>query len=526
MTLKEAHEIQRKELMALRRENERLKEGTYTDAEKQEHEKIIRQLRREIQTLTKEKERYHQLWRDALARPDHRIEDLMKIEDLEKEVCVLKASNDQISKQLQEARDLIVKLKAQMNRDHENSSLPSSVKPFHKKIKNSRKKTERKPGALKGHSGHRRPHMEPTVPVVELEAPPSITENPDFYPTGKYITKQVADLEIQVSVTEYRSQIYRSRNTGERYHAPFPEGITNEFGYGKKVKALAFLLNNYCNVSIDKTQELLMEITGGKISLSKGLINSLSRQFSSATEADRKRIYQMLLLAPSMHTDFTPGRVNGKTVQVLICTNPYETLYCAREHKGHEGIKGSPVEKYLQLLIHDHDVTFYNYGGGHQECLAHVLRYLQDAIDNEPELTWHEHMKNFLSGIIHEAKQDRHISEGRISEIQKEYDDILKKADDEYRLHPPRKYYRDGFNPFQRMKQYKENHLLFLEHPDLEYTNNPAERGLRKFKRKLKQAVTFRCSDTVEYLCNCMSVIETGRQQGANLFLIVQKAFT
>ena len=37
----------------------------------------------------------------------------MKIEDLEKEVCVLKASNDQISKQLQEARDLIVKLKAQ-----------------------------------------------------------------------------------------------------------------------------------------------------------------------------------------------------------------------------------------------------------------------------------------------------------------------------------------------------------------------------------------------------------------------------
>lgn len=262
-----------------------------------------------------------------------------------KEVCVLKASNDQISKQLQEARDLIVKLKAQMNRDHENSSLPSSVKPFHKKIKNSRKKTERKPGAQKGHSGHRRPHMEPTVPVVELEAPPSITENPDFYPTGKYITKQVADLEIQVSVTEYRSLIYRSRNTGKRYHAPFPEGITAEFSYGKKVKALAFLLNNYCNVSIDKTQELLMEITGGKISLSKGLINSLSRQFSSATEADRKRICQMLLLAPSMHTDFTPGRVNGKTVQVLICTNPYETLYCAREHKGHEGIKGTPVEE-------------------------------------------------------------------------------------------------------------------------------------------------------------------------------------
>ena len=39
MTLKEAHEIQRKELIALRRENASLKEGTYTDAEKLEHEK-------------------------------------------------------------------------------------------------------------------------------------------------------------------------------------------------------------------------------------------------------------------------------------------------------------------------------------------------------------------------------------------------------------------------------------------------------------------------------------------------------
>ena len=137
MTLKEAHEIQRKELIALRRENARLKEGTYTDAEKLEHEKIIRHLRFENQTLAKDKERYHHLWRDALTRPDHQIE------DLEKEIRALKHANEQLSAQLQEAQDVIAKLKAQMNRDHENSSLPSSVKPFHKKIKNSRIATGR-----------------------------------------------------------------------------------------------------------------------------------------------------------------------------------------------------------------------------------------------------------------------------------------------------------------------------------------------------------------------------------------------
>lgn len=510
MTLKEAYEQMRRELLSLRRENEKLKNGTYVDSDRAANEKEIRKLKRELAAMTREKERYRELWKECR---------MWGSSESREEIFSLR-------RQLEEAYALIAKLKAQMNRDHENSSIPSSQKPFHKKIKNSRQKTERRPGAQKGHPGHKRPHMEPTVPVVELLPPPAVTENKDFYPTGKYITKQVADLELQVSVTEYRTQIYRNRISGERYHAPFPDGISNEFNYGKKVKALAFLLNNYCNVSIDKTQELLREITDSKIILSKGLINSLPKQFSTATEEDRKKIYQMLLLAPSMHTDFTPGRVNGKNVQVLICTNPYETLYCFNEHKGHEGIKGTPVEEYLQILVHDHDITFYNYGGDHQECLAHVLRYLQDAIENEPDLTWHRRMKDFLSCIIHEAKQDRHFSEDRISEIYTEYDAILWKADHEYCLHPPTKYYPEGFHLFLRMKEYKENHLLFLKHPELEYTNNPAERGLRKFKRKFKQAVTFRCNDTVDYLCDCMSIIETGRQQGANLFLIAQGAFS
>ena len=526
MTLKEAHEIQRKELIALRRENARLKEGTYTDAEKLEHEKIIRHLRFENQTLAKDKERYHHLWRDALTRPAHQIEDLIKIDDLEKEIRSLKSANEQLSAQLQEAQDVIAKLKAQMNHDHENSSLPSSVKPFHKKIKNSRIATGRKPGAQSGHAGHKRPHMEPTRPVITLPPDPSILNNPDYYPTGQYLTKQVADLHISVSVTEYRSQIFRNRITGSRYHAPFPKGVTNEFNYGSNAKALAFLLNNYCNVSIDKTKELIQEVSDGKILLSKGLINSLPKQFSASTEKDRKHIYSMLLLAPSMHTDFTPGRVNGKCVQVSIYTNPDETLYCFSEHKGHQGIKGSPAENYMQILIHDHDLTFYNYGGDHQECLAHIQRYLQDAIDNEPDLTWHKQMKSLFSEIIHEAKQDRCFSPVRILQIEKEYDAIVQTAREEYKKHPPNKYFPDGFNLLERMAAYKKNHLLFLSHPEIEYTNNRAERGLRKFKRKLKQAVTFRCNHSIEDLCNCLSIIETRRQQGANLFLTTQEAFS
>ena len=54
-------------------------------------------------------------------------------------------------------------------------------------------------------------------------------------------------------------------------------------------------------------------------------------------------------------------------------------------------------------------VSSYNYGSDHQECLAHVLRYLQDRIENEPELTWNVKMKEFLSSLIHSFKSEPHL---------------------------------------------------------------------------------------------------------------------
>lgn len=509
MTLKEAYEKLRLEAVSLRRENAKLKEGTYIDADRASNEKEIRHLKWELTNANRDKERYHTLWRKCLTEGS---------DDMKAELYSVK-------KQLEEANETIAKLKAQMNRDHENSSLASSQKPFSKKIKNSREKTERKPGGQPGHAGHKRPHMEPTNPVIDLPVPESILHNPDYYPTDKFITKQVVDLEIRVSVTEYRTQIYRSRSTGQRIHAPFPKGVMNEFNYGENAKALAFLLNNYCNVSIDKTSELISGLSDGKIILSKGLINSLSKQFSSATEEERQKIYSMLLLASSMHSDVTPGKVNGKTIQVVVCANPDELLYFFREHKGHKGIKGTPVEEYQQILIHDHDTTYYSYGSNHQECLAHILRYLQDSIDNEPALTWNKKMKEFLSSTIHDVKQNRVLPENRIMQLEEEYDRILRIADNEYSLHPPHKYYPEGFNLFTRMRYYRDNHLLFLHHPEIEYTNNISERALRKFKRKFKQAVTFRSNDSVEALCNCMGIIETRRLQGYDIFKTSKEAF-
>lgn len=530
MTLKEAYEIQRRELISLRRENKKLKEGTYTDADRAALEKEIRHLKWVLTNMTREKERYYSVSRQRhleTERLRHLISDLESyINALLDKQLKLSSLLETETEEKQEALQLVEKLKRQLNRNYENSSIPSSDKPFHKKIKNSREKTNRRPGAQPGHKAQPRKKHVPTEPVHTIPVPDHILADPDYYLTGKTIRKQIVDIEIKTIVTEYQTAEYRNRRTGTRGHAPFPEGIRNEVSYGEGVKAFAFLLNNYCNVSIDKTKQLIEELTGGCISMSKGMINHLSREFSKKSEETRKGLFRRLVSAPVLYSDATGCRINGKGNFVFICATPEEMQYYFRETKGHAGIKGTPVEENQFILVHDHDRTYYSYGSDHQECLAHVLRYLKDSMENEQGLCWNKKMHDFLSRMIHEVKQaNRMIPEERVCEYEKEYSGILEEAMQEYESHPPTKYYRDGYNLAKRMLEYQHNHLLFLRHPEVDYTDNLSERLLRIFKRKMKQAVTFRSNQTVEYLCDALGIIETSRARGMNIYDTVRNVF-
>ena len=424
---------------------------------------------------------------------------------------------------LEDANGTILKLKAQINRDYETSSTPSSSKPNHDKIVNNREKTDRKPGGQPGHKGYGRKKLTPTN-IIEIPAPKEFTDNPEYRPTGKTITKQSISIRLDLIVNEYNTQEYRNIRTGQRVHASFPDGAVDDINYGASVKALAFLLNTRYCVSIDKVRELLSELTNGELQISNGMICGLTKSFSAKTLAEQKATFADLLLSPVMNTDFTSARLNGKSAQIITCATPDKVMYFAKEHKGHEGVKGTPVEDYQGILVHDHDITFYSYGGNHQECLTHPLRYLKDSILNEPDLGWNKKMRELIQEMIHYHKCTD-VSPEKAKEFETKYKDILSIAKKEYEYVPPSKYYVDGYNLYKRLDEYIDNHLLFLHDNRIPSSNNYAERLLRIFKRKLRQSMTFRSFDSLNYLCIGMGIIETLRAQGVNLFNSVTDIF-
>jgi hypothetical protein len=432
----------------------------------------------------------------------------------------------QIKTELEEQKGINQHLKAQINRDHENSSIPSSQKPNRKKITNNREKTGKKPGGQPGHKGHRRKKQTPTE-LIHIPAPDKYTDSDDYTPTGNTVIKQVINIGITVNVVEYDTPEFRNADTGQRVNADFPEGVVNEVNYGGSIKAFAFLLNSRYGVPIEKTREFLSDMTDGKLQISAGMINGLNKEFSTKTDAEQKKAFADLLLSPVMNADFTNARVNGKNVQVAICANPDITLYFAREHKGHKGIEGTPVEHYHGILVHDHDITFYSYGDDHQECQTHTLRYLKDSVENEPDLKWNQSMRELLQEMIHYSKtlskENVDPDLDKVKAFENRYIEILDLAKEEYEYEPPSKYYRDGYNLYRRLDEYRNSHLLFLHDPRVPYTNNLCERKGRVFKRKQRQVMAFRSFESLTHLCESMSMIDMLSTKEENLYRSISK---
>lgn len=521
-----------------------------------EYKAVIRSLERTIKKLEKELADAHSTTVSVRNQWFEVMEDLIK--EHEKEIAkkdriikALRAENNKIFRQMDAALDkcrekqrkiyelgtlleeqqaLNQKLTAQVNKDFQNSSIPSSLQgPGRKKIPNSREKTGRRPGGQPGHKGHCRRKL-PVTETHEIPAPAELAENPDYYETGKIIRKQKIVIRMMLDVIEYTTKEYRNRQTGTRAHAPFPADFVNEVNYDGSVKALAFLLSNECNVSHGKIRKLILELTNGQVKLSDGLINGLCEEFASKTETEKAEIIEGLMTSPVMNADFTNANVNGKSAQVLILASPVNdvALYIAREKKGHAGVRGTPLENYVGTVIHDHDHTFYNYGTRHQECTQHDCRYLIGSEQNENGLTWNSKMHDLFKEMLHYRNhlgETEELDAAIVADFEKRYDEYLDLAEKEYEENPPNDYYREGYNLFKRLREYKENELLFLHDKMVPANNSYCERLARVYKRKQKQAITLRSQQNLGYICDSLSIVYLLRNKNENVYQAIAEIY-
>ena len=320
---------------------------------------IIRKLEAKIRDLEHELAKAHaetvtvrNYWFDVVNDMDHENQKEMNkvrklLKNMEKRALTAEKQRDdaldkiteqrqeiyRLGTELEEEKGKNQKLTAQLNHNYENSSIPSSMTLKKKKVANSREKSGRKQGAQPGHKGYGRKKHTPTETIL-LPAPEEVLNNSEFKKTKKTIVKQVVGIRLVLDVTEYQADVYYNSKTGERIHAPFPDGVVNDVNYGGSIKAFLFLLNNECCVSIDKCKKFLEDLTNGELKISRGMINGLSKEFSQKTAPEQKELFETIMAAPVMHIDCTNARVNGQNAYVFVTATPNgEVLYSARHKK-------------------------------------------------------------------------------------------------------------------------------------------------------------------------------------------------
>lgn len=455
----------------------------------------------------------------------------LTIQNLNLEIEKLNKIIEEKDKKIELLLEKIDKLENKNNKNSSNSSKPSSTDMVRPKksganLYNSRIKTNNKVGGQKGHDGHNlnKEKIEKMISegkIIVNEIIHKINGNSKRIPTIKYRLCMKINTYVEKHIFIY----------DEKSNNKLPKEFYSDVTYDNYIKALAIELGTYNIISYNRLSDFFNVLTNGIINISQGTLVNFSEEFSNKSIPTLLNIKNNLLNGKNMGTDETSAKYNKKNIYVRNYSNSANVLYKAHERKGHDPIKEDNILPiYTGGIIGDHDTVLYSYGVMNYECNIHMGRYLEELIQNIPNIVWPRKMKKLLFSMNEDRKQKILENESKFTDIEinnyyKEYDDILEIAKKENLLINS-VFYRDKADKlYRRLRKYKENHLYFIKDFKVLFDNNISERDLRIFKIKTKVSGGFRSHLGIERYVNALSIIKTSKKRNINPFNTIKNIF-
>lgn len=401
-----------------------------------------------------------------------------------------------------------------------NSSKPPATDPNRKK--QTRNKSNKPKGGQNGHNGTTLTPVEDPDEIVDITIDKKqLPANNSYKPDG-YKARQVIDIKISRFVTEYRAEILVD-NTGNQYIAEFPTDITRPIQYGYSVKAHAVYLSTYQLIPYVRAQEQF--INEYNIPISAGSIFNFNTEAAAlVTELFEPVAKQVLANAAIGHADETGINLNGKRFWLHNFSNIKWTWLEPHKNRGLEAMNDiGIVEWFKGVLCHDHWKPYFTYTCAHSLCNAHHLRELTFAAEEDKQ-KWAEKMRLFLIELNKEvdAASNNKLSKKKAALRRNEYREIL----DEANIECPESIAIDtgkktakqskSRNLLNRLREYENEVLRFMEESLVPFTNNQGERDLRMFKVQQKISGCFRSMEGAINFCKVRSYLSTCDKHGVS----------
>lgn len=409
--------------------------------------------------------------------------------------------------------DVVNLLSNQLGLNSSNSSKPPSMDPNRTRKTRTTKGKRRKPGGQKGHSGSRLEQVENPTVVEELVIDRR-TLPPGKWKFAGFDKRQVFDIEVSFSVTEYQAEVLENER-GEVYVAEFPIGVTEPAQYGIGVKATSVYLSQFQLIPQARVQDLLKTQYG--LPLAKGSVNNFNIQ-AARTLRDwdfKDWLRNQLFSSPVLHADETGTNINGDRYWIHCLCNESLTYFHVDPKRGQDAMERMGVlARFSGQLVHDHWKPYFLYLCTHVLCNAHHLRELERAIEQDLQ-KWAKRMKALLeeiNALVNESGGK--LSKKKIKKYQKMYRRILKAADKECPENTKQRAQSKSRNLLERLMAFEEETLRFMVDEQTPFTNNQGERDLRMNKVQQKISGCFRTERGAEDFCLIRSYLSTCRKRG------------
>lgn len=415
---------------------------------------------------------------------------------------------------------LISALVGRASIDSTNSSIPPSNDK--KRVRGSTNpKSTKKAGGQNGHDGYR----------LERSSKPDVIENIKIdkrtIPQGRYHdagyeARQVFDFNVTKIVTEYRAQVLEDES-GTRYVAEFPAYVKTDVQYGYRVKAHAVYLSQFQLLPYARIQSYFEEKMSLPISM--GSIFNFNKEAYLLLEKFETIAKSQLIGEKVLNADETGINVNKKTIWLHSVSSSLWSYFYPHEKRGREAMdKMGVLPNYSGTLIHDHWKPYYIYLCIHGLCNGHHIRELKYAAQEDKQ-SWAAKMRSLLLEINDAVETDAKVLPAKIcAEYRIKYRKIIKAGERECPLSEPTIKPKRGRikksksrNLLERLRDFENDVLRFMEDPLVPFTNNRGENDLRMTKVQQKISGCFRSMEGAYIFCRIRSYLLTCQKHGVKM---------
>lgn len=413
-------------------------------------------------------------------------------------------------KLLDEIVDLVIendKLKRKLKK-YENPHTPSSKQGFDKP-KALGLPVGRKKGKKYIYTRTTRQVDIPNTPQITVTATQNpLNGNTNIVKTGYYIERTITDIKIEKVVTKYIFPEYKDMNTGDLFFAKHPD-VPDAGIFGKNIITIANLLHFEYRVTLKAVADIFTNVCD--VSMSAPTVQELGNRAVNKATPIYEKINVDLQKSPVINIDETGSNQNGQPEWLWGFFTPLLAYFVFHKQRG-GNILENVLKNFKGKINCDGWGTYKVFSRNHnillQRCWAHLIREIKKECKGVKDL---DYAYTWICDIFDEIQRLRKIKSKKIR--QRGYDKLVAEMGKWIKIY--------SANPkmnelVTKVKNGKEFWFTCVLHPEVEPTNNRAERGLRKFVVIEKIIGCLRSEQGKINMQVMLSVFQTWRLQGLN----------